>query len=212
MTPLKPIENTTRVRAVASTRYPLNTVCAHPECNEPVNSGHHIFGRQPGENGDSWFVELPAHQTWEGPAAQILPHVTGLCGSGTTKHHGDLEEHRSWIKLEDGVFVWYDRKHVEGVPEAGEPLDEWVRLGPLNPQPGSVEGKPKRKPRNPNAGPVKVVSFKAPQDDLEAAERIKEKTQTLLERFERAGHKIGKTVAVERALDFTLLNAGPDDI
>lgn len=93
---------------------------------------------------DSYFVEItPA----EGKS-KIIPHAIGLCGSGTTGHHGDVEEHRAWIKLEDGEFVWYDRQNTPQ-ESTGASLtaseDEWVRLGGLNPQPGSREGKPKRK-------------------------------------------------------------------
>jgi hypothetical protein len=215
MTPLKPIENTTRVRGVPSKRYPLNTVCAHPDCTRTDVTAHHIFGRPRGQDSDSWFVAIPKPEAPEGAygdalvdeVVNIIPHATGLCGSGTTGHHGEVESHDAWIKYEDGEFVWYERgydleNHLEPV---------WRRLGPLNPQPGSVEGKPKRKPRDKSAGPVKVASFKAPDDDPEAAERIKEKSRELRDKFIRRGHKIGKTVAVERALDFTLLNAGEDD-
>jgi hypothetical protein len=72
----------------------------------------------------------------------VIPHAVGICGTGTTGHHGDLEEHRAWIKLENGVYVWYDR--IDREPEG--PLEfDFVEVGPLNPQPGSREGKPKRK-------------------------------------------------------------------
>ncbi len=135
MTALKPIENR-NVRAVASETYPSNLICAHPDCTEKVQlrsdgtpTVHHIFPR--GQiKGKSYFVAIT-----EDEAVEIVPHAVGLCGSGTTGHHGDVEEHRAWIKLEDGVYVWYDRY-------AGE---AWVELGPLNPQPGSREGKAKRR-------------------------------------------------------------------
>jgi hypothetical protein len=84
---------------------------------------------------DSYFVEI-AH---EDDKTEIIPHAVGLCGSGTTGHHGDVEEHRAWIRLEESEFVWYDRQNTP--QEEGE----WVRLGSLNPQPGSREGKPKRR-------------------------------------------------------------------
>jgi hypothetical protein len=67
------------------------------------------------------------------------------------------------------------------------------------------------KPTTKREGPVKVASFKAPDDDPEAAQRLKDKSEQLRDKFNAHGHKIGKTVAVERALDFTLLNAGEDD-
>jgi len=206
VTPLKPIENTTRVRGVPSKRYPLNRVCAHPECDRTDVTAHHIFGRPPGPDSDSWFVEIrnaPFDQG--GEAWGIIPHVTGLCGSGTTGHHGDLEEHRAWVKYEDGQFVWYERQ------PSGTALGEsFAPLGPLNPQPGSVEGKPKRKPRK-RTGPTKRTYLVAPEDDPEAVDRLKDKIEQLQEKFNRAGHEVGPTVTVERALDYVLLNAGTDD-
>lgn len=173
MTALKPIENRA-VRAVASETYPSNLVCAHPECTEKVDlrpngepTVHHIFPRSMVKS-DSYFVQIEAlkyeelvplagdTRTSAGPHKTgdiygvgdetairlhrvILPHAVGLCGSGTTGHHGDVEEHRAWIKLEDGVFVWYRK-----IPLVG-PRDAWERVGPLNPQPGSRDGKPKRR-------------------------------------------------------------------
>lgn len=148
MTALKPVENR-NVEAVASERYPSNKVCAHPHCTELVDlrpngdpTVHHTFPRSQ-INGDSYFVRIED---------KVYPHAVGLCGSGTTGHHGDVEDHRAWIKFEDGVFVWYDRI----IPDGGEMGDEgwevvpeaWIAIGPLNPQPGSVEGKTKyRKPK-----------------------------------------------------------------
>src|SRR4051794_1302300 len=61
ITPLKPIENTTRVRGVPSKRYPLNRICAHPECDRTDVTAHHIFGRPAGPDSDSWFVEIEDH-------------------------------------------------------------------------------------------------------------------------------------------------------
>lgn len=128
----------------------MNRVCAHPECTELVTlrpSGeptvHHIFPRSMIGN-DSYFVEITAPNG----ESKIIPHAIGLCGSGTTGHHGDVEEHRAWIKLEEGEFVWYERQNTpqEATGAALSPSDdEWVRLGVLNPQPGSREGRPKRK-------------------------------------------------------------------
>jgi hypothetical protein len=153
VTALKPIENR-NVRGVASERYPINKKCAHPECSEPATV-HHIFPRSMIKS-DSYFVEIHTglQEADSGPMGDaddwkdeviVIPHAVGLCGSGTTGHHGDVEEHRAWIKYEDGEFVWYDRDE-SGKSEPGEPgVPAFDRLGPLNPQPGSREGKPKRK-------------------------------------------------------------------
>jgi hypothetical protein len=74
--------------------------------------------------------------------------------------------------LEDGVFNWYDRI----IPDGGEYGDRgwevvpeaWIPIGPLNPQPGSVEHKPKRKKRsNQPARKKAVYSIRVPKDEAE---------------------------------------------
>jgi hypothetical protein len=148
VTALKPTE-TAYVRGVASTRYPPNKQCGHPTCTEPAQSNHHIFPRGSIGN-DSWFVEIRSEQSetkLDRVSSKGIPHVIGLCGDGTRGHHGDLEEHRSWIKLdEEGNFVWFDRiAPTDPYDEIPEDWQQWTEVGRLNPQPGSVEGKPKRK-------------------------------------------------------------------
>ena len=206
MTAIPPVE-TRNVIAVAARRYPLNKTCAHPTCLRTDVTAHHIYPKG-NLNGKAWFLVI------DGDEKNPVPHVVGLCGHGTEGHHGDCEEHRAWIRFEDGQYVWYQRRRTE----AGDTLPfeyrdgtTWDRVGPLNPQPGSQDGKTKRKPPKSTTGPVKVASFKAPNDDPEAAQRLKEKAQQLTDKFNAHGHEIGKTVAVERALDYTLLNAGEED-
>jgi hypothetical protein len=94
-----------------------------------------------------------------------------------------VETHQAWIKLEDGVFSWYDRQVnlcrdclVSDGLNGGDTLscscdefqEEWVLLGPLNPQPGSVEGKPKKKKRAKQPARAKAVfSIRVPKDEAE---------------------------------------------
>lgn len=162
MTAIKPIE-WRHVKGVPSTKYPINQVCGHPECDKQIEGVHHIFPRSLIGNA-SYFVEF----TPEGGETQIVPHAIGLCGSGTTGHHGDLEEHRAWIRLEDGEYVWLDRsdQHADG----------WFSLGPLNPQPGSREGKPKRRTRKPSepltARPKATYAVRVPKDALENGHEV----------------------------------------
>jgi hypothetical protein len=165
---LKPIENR-NVRGVASERYPINKKCAHPECNEPATV-HHIFPRSMIKS-DSYFVEIEDNAFVESgrgvkPESIVIPHAVGLCGSGTTGHHGDVEEHRAWIKYEDGEFVWYDRSPTDGYVADGAVA--WNKVGPLNPQPGSREGKPKRKRYTGQARRQRVNwQVKVPKDEQE---------------------------------------------
>lgn len=171
MTALKPIENL-RVRAVASERYPLNEVCAHPECAEPTADPHHIFPRSL-IAGDSWFVAIFETVTMEemvrGRKLPVngdyvtIPHVAGLCRA----HHDDVEEHRAWIKLEDGEWRWYDRGELDWSEEEGN-IVPWELLGPLNPQPGSRTGKPKRRKfKGEKRRSRATISIKVPKDDQE---------------------------------------------
>lgn len=169
MTALKPIENL-RVRGVASERYPLNTICAHPDCTEPAVDPHHCFPRSQIGN-DSWFVVIGTGSDGQVlPAgAPTTPHVAGLCRA----HHDAVEGHEAWIKLEDGVFVWYNRVEVSLHPhsDSGEPwVEQWIEFGPLNPQPGSREGKTKRKKKTGEARRKRQnVTIKVPKDSEDGA-------------------------------------------
>ncbi len=129
---MKPIENR-NVRGVPSERYPLNPISSKPDSTEKVDDPHHIFPRSE-IIGDSWFVQIMDLET--DAVSDPIPHVTGLSRS----EHDDVEQHRAWIKLEDGVFNWYQRQQLEG------PEYTFELLGPLNPQPGQV-GTPKKKKR-----------------------------------------------------------------
>jgi hypothetical protein len=129
-----------------------------PECTESVADFHHCFPRSQ-IAGDSWFVIVADEDG--AYTGDPIPHVTGLCRA----HHEDVEQHRAWIKLEDGVFSWWDR--VENTQWAWD-MGDWLLLGPLNPQPGSVEGKPKRKKRAKQPARKKAVySIRVPKDEGE---------------------------------------------
>jgi hypothetical protein len=209
MTALKPIENVTKVRGVPSKRYPLNLICAHPECHERAESAHHIFGRPPGADSDSWFVDLDGELSPQ--RVNAIPHVTGLCGSGTTLHHGDVEEHRAWIKLEEGEFVWYDRLD-DNLPSAvtgKESLEEWILVGPLNPQPGSREGKPKRHKAQPNGKP-KVWSVKLPANEDNLPNEVPRKFDLLRTILEDPAKPRSKAYTLATILDLALIQARDD--
>lgn len=148
MTALKPIESS-RVLGVPAGVYSANRICAHPECAEPVpDRGHHIFPRSSIGNG-LYFV-----QAWDSDGKEMfphpIPHVTGLC----REHHDAVERHAAWIRYESvGIdhvpeFVWYDRvPQTDPQDELPEEWQEWVHVGPLDPQPGGHEKvrKPKRR-------------------------------------------------------------------
>ena len=162
MTALKPIESRRVLGAVAGV-YEANKVCAHPECAEPVpDKGHHIFPRSQIGNG-LYFV-----QAWDESGREMfphpIPHVTGLCRA----HHDAVEQHDAWIKLEDEGFIWYDRGTRLGFDDGiDEHLDDWVRVGPLDPQPGGREKarKPKRKRfAGDERRQRRTISIKVPND------------------------------------------------
>jgi hypothetical protein len=139
MTALKPLENR-KVRGVYAQRYPLNPISSKPDSTEPAVDPHHIFPRSQIGN-ESWFVEIGALEGEDLAYVRVvIPHVTGL----SREEHDDIEAHRAWIRLEDGIFNWYDRQVLE-LPKGGT-RTEWVLLGPLNPQPGTA-GTAKKKRR-----------------------------------------------------------------
>jgi len=167
MTAIKPIPNL-RVKGVPSTKYPLSEVSSHPHSTEKADDAHHIFPRSLIGN-DSYFVLIEN----EDGSGTILPHVVGL----TREEHRRIEEHESWIKLEDGQFVWYDRvAPTDPYDEIPADWQEWVKIGPLNPQPGQ-QGTPKRKRlKGEERAQRKTISFRVPDD----AERGSEVFDTLL--------------------------------
>lgn len=229
MTALKPIENR-RVRAVAAERYPLNKICAHPECKEPAVDPHHAFPRSQ-IAGDSWFVEVLYPTPLEKAiaygypvvgddgtqyVAEIIPHVAGLCRA----HHEDVEEHRAWIKLEEAVWNWYDQTITSGQhvfdAHTGKDIPEhehgWALIGPLNPQPGSVEGKPKRKRFKGEARRTrKTISIRVPADAGEdGAALLDEGIEELEQKISGDDHR-PPYYTIMSALDYTNLNTDATD-
>lgn len=166
MTALKPLANLV-VRGVPATKYPLNEKCAHPECSDLTDDAHHIFPRSQIGNS-SWFVEIIQGPEHDAETKWIIPHVSGLC----RKHHDEVERHDAWIKLEDNTFEWYERVKVltDRLPEddGANYRFEWSLTGPLNPRPGSTEGKPKRRKFKGEARRKRTtISIKVPQDEQE---------------------------------------------
>ncbi len=213
MTALKPLEDL-RVRGVASRRYPLNKKCAHPECSEAAVDPHHAFPRSQIGN-DSWFVLLggddvtPTSDERGGGHRQAIPHVTGLC----RMHHDAVEIHAAWIKLEEGEWRWYDHRFAD-IAERDEKVEprDWEYLGPLNPQPGSVEGRAKRKKFKGEARRNRTtISIKVPKDDQEDGGALfDEAIETLRERYNPESNLPVYNV-IMLALLFTILNSGADD-
>jgi hypothetical protein len=167
MTALKPAE-TANVHGVMADRYPPNTQCAHPGCKEPAVDPHHIFPRSQIGN-DSWFVTVDG--------SEPIPHVTGLCRA----HHDDLEEHRAWVRLEDGIFNWYVRRD-----------DDWLYRGRLNPQPPGQEARPKRDEKRPRKTGEerrqrRTISLRVPNDADEDGAGLLD--DAIEQAEERLGHR-----------------------
>lgn len=215
MTALRPIESR-KVRAVASEKYPSNLVCAHPECKELVTlrpSGeptvHHTFSRSKIKSS-SYFVDVEGHG--------VIPHAVGLCGSGTTGHHGDVEEQRARIQydLETKVWTWWDRDHeVKNVPAEGlrdEPV--WRLAGELNPRPGSVEGKPKKKKHLGKAArTAKTWTIKAPVDaEEDMIGQIKDAVEAVEEKMRPGQDHRPPAWTILDSLLYTLTNIDETDV
>lgn len=154
MTALKPIENR-RVQGVTSFRYPPNETCSMPDCWEPSDDPHHIFPRSLLGN-DSWFVSIEFQQNGQWFSSPAIPHVVGLC----RPHHEDVEQHRSWIKLLDDQFLWFDRYRDESGAET------WELIGALDPQPAKGEKgkKPVRRLYGDDRRKRKRISIALPDD------------------------------------------------
>jgi len=177
VTAIKPIDNR-KVHSVASERYPLNKKCSHPECNEDAVDPHHAFPRSL-IKGDSWFVQIDLDDgEWI-----IIPHVTGACRA----HHDQYESRALWLRWDvegDGLWtVWYRNDGKDGVGS-----EIWAELGPLNPQPGSVEGKPKR-PRfkGEQRRKRRTISIRVPDDTENGGEVWDELVDYTKERLVREG-------------------------
>lgn len=173
---LAPLDNR-HVRSVPSERYPLNKTCSSPvsDPGTPATEPHHCF-RRSAIGGDSWFVEI----TEEGGQITLpIPHVTGL----SHEAHRQVTEHEAWIRLEDGIWNWYERQ-TPCVDERDTGQPTWILVGPLNPQPGSVESKPKRARHKGEAKRKrKTISIRVPEgyeastydEKLEQASEITQK-------------------------------------
>ena len=178
MTALKPIESRVSVRAVTDPleerallrKLLLNKQCAKPTCTADTCDPHHIWPRST-INNSAWFVQWIAED--EGGEKKITPHVTGLC----REHHDDVEQHRAWIKLEEGVFNWYDRGKEDETKMVGDievhipysVMGEWIKVGKLDPQPLDPNQKRKVGPRGTKGKPQSraVVSINVPKTEQE---------------------------------------------
>lgn len=210
MTALNPLKGEGfEIHGVASEKYPTNDICAHPDCTEKGESDHHIFPRGLTKS-KSYFVQINDRKNGEVFSGPVIPHVVRLCGSGTTGHHGDVEEHRAWIKYEDGEFVWYDRIPVTDPQD--DVADEFAQLGPLNPQPAKG-GKPKRKRHKGEARRNrKTVSIRVPDDAGEdGAALLDEGIEALEEKIMQGDAHRPIYYTLMSALDYTNLNADATD-
>jgi hypothetical protein len=199
--------------------YPVNGVCAHPDCTLPTGGVHHCFARSK-IKGSSFFVAIYFDDKEDAEAfvalfpfklkAQedgerwrvVIPHAVGLCGSGTTGHHGDVESQWSWIRLEEGEWRWYDKNSN----------DEWNLVGALNPQPGSREGKPKRKKRLKGADRAQAQTWTV-RGDGEDLMLLRDNTEELERRIqEHSGlNPRGPVYTMLDAVNYTLTHAGKED-
>ena len=216
MTALKPTEG--EYRAVPSSRYPLNQKCAHPECDRETDDPHHIFPRS-WVTGDDWFV-CPLDEDGN-QLGRTIPHVIGLC----RQHHDDVEQHRAWIKLDEGEFVWYNRCTAEeteaerkrwadttGEHEMSYPTDDdvWEYIGPLDPQPARGEKSRRRRRKLQGTERRKKVNLtiKVPKDETEDGAGLFYDAVEQLE--EILGHDPHRSMyyTIMDALNYTILNEG----
>lgn len=194
MTAIKPIENR-RVTAVASERYPLNKKSSAPNSTEDATDPHHCFPRSL-IKGDSWFVQII-----EDDGYTVIPHVTGL----SRDEHERVERGEVWIRYNvdgDGVWSWWERNDGEDLPVVEPTKYAWVDLGPLNPQPGSVEGKPKRPRLKGEARRKrKTISIRVPDDSENGADLWDELVDDVKAKLVKEGlYEEGAAIPIYEAL------------
>lgn len=149
-----------------------------------------------------------------------IPHTTGLCRA----HHDAVEDHDAKILLVGGTWTWHDSREptadetgawsaATGEHPDSYPVDCWEEVGPLNPQPGSREGKAKRKRFQGEARRKrKVISIRVPDDAGEdGAALIDEAVAELEAKLTPNGEPRPIYFTIKNALDFTLLNADETD-
>ena len=108
--------------------YKVGPRCSAPQCNRPVDHGHHIF-RRSALGGAFFWVQLPD--------GQVVGNLTGLCAPCHDRVTGELGGHRSWIRWRAGRYVWGD---VPGDAQTPPDFDlDFVEVGPLDPQPPAPE-------------------------------------------------------------------------
>lgn len=223
MTALHPLADKSKVRGVVASRYPINAVCAHPLCDKPTESRHHVFAASKIGNR-AWFVVIgdEAKVTTIGDKGTLLsgdaiPHVVGLCGSGSTGHHGDAEEHRAWIKYDDGIFTWWERTTPETPAGGSYGPEEWKEVGPLDPQPGAriKHLRPKKRDRRSDGQPRarSRYTFAIPVDEQEnGADLIDQALDDLEARINGdEEQRRSRYYTLIDGLNFALLNSGPED-
>jgi len=126
------------VRGEPGKPYTLAERCSAPGCPSRATEGHHLFPRSYLRGQPYSWVRLP-----EGT---ICGNLAGLC----TQHHnqvtGEIGGHRAWIQFDQGLFWWAGRSAVGDASRYESFAVEWVRIGPLDPQPPGVEVKPEERP------------------------------------------------------------------
>lgn len=104
--------------------YELNTVCAHPFCDEPATDDHHLWRRQ-GVSQAFWVLADLVDLGW-----RCLPNRVGLCRRHHDEVSGGVGGHKAWIRwLEpENQFGWLERTYL---PED----TDWDMIGYLDPHP-----------------------------------------------------------------------------
>lgn len=120
------------VKGWEGNHYQVNEICAHPRCNRRSVHGHHMWPRSFLRSQPQDWVRLPD--------GTIVGNRIGLC----LEHHemvtGEVEGYRARLVWEAGI-MWWEIKVTSAPAATGAdigntlPIDQWVRTGPLDPQP-----------------------------------------------------------------------------
>ncbi len=111
--------------------YPVNEICAHPQCGLRSQHAHHLWPRSYLRGQPYDWIELPD--------GTVIGNRVGLCA----KHHdqitGPIGGYQARIVFESGLFSWRDRD----MTDRGKTI--WLEMGLLTYQPpGSLQHETKR--------------------------------------------------------------------
>jgi hypothetical protein len=130
------------IRGHPGKEYAVYRYCAAPGCDERSVHAHHLWPRS--------FLRGQPYSWVQLPDGTVIGNRIGLC----LRHHemvtGEIGGYRARIAFSGGVFWWEERVTVRSYDHASKDfvttVDDWRRVGLLDPQPPGLIEEPKPEP------------------------------------------------------------------